>query len=71
MVDVEFDPLQGRDDVTEAVVAGGGGVSPVGEGVEGEEAEDVATVVDADEDHTLVLGQCWKTRNCQEYYSWY
>ncbi len=57
MVDVEFDPLQGRDDVTQAVVAGGWGVGPLGEGVEGEEAKDVAAVVNTDEDDTLVLGQ--------------
>ena len=57
MVDVQFDPLQGRDDVAEAVVARCGGVCPLGESVEREEAEDVAAVVDANEDDTLVLGQ--------------
>ena len=59
VIDVQLDPLQGRHDVAEAVVAGGRGVGPLGERVQREEAEDAAAVVDADEHHAVVLGQGW------------
>ena len=42
VVDVQFDPLQGGDYVSEAVVAGGRRVSALGQGVQGEEAEQAA-----------------------------
>ncbi len=59
VIDVQLDPLQGRHDVAEAVVAGGRGVGPLGERVQREEAEDAAAVVDADKHHAVVLSQGW------------
>ena len=63
MIDVQLDPLQGRHDVAEAVVARGRWVGPLGERVQREEAEDAAAVVDADEHHAVVLGQGWNSKN--------
>ncbi len=63
VIDVQLDPLQGRHDVAEAIIAGGWGVGPLGERVQREEAEDAAAVVDADEHHAVVLGQGWNSKN--------
>lgn len=60
VVDVQFDPLQGGDYVSEAVVAGGRRVSALGQGVQGEEAEQAAAIVDGHEDDAVVLGESWK-----------
>ena len=57
VVDVQFDPLQGGDYVSEAVVAGGRRVSALGQGVLGEEAEQAAAIVDGHEDDAVVLGE--------------
>ena len=56
-MNVELDPLQCRDDVTEAVVSGSLRVGPFRQGVQGEEPEDAPAVVDADEHDAVVLGQ--------------
>ena len=61
VIDVQLDPLQGRHEVAEAVVARGRRVCPFWERVQREESEDAAAVVDANEHDAVVLGQSWNT----------
>ena len=55
--DVELDPLEGGDEVSESVVARGGRLLVPGQQLVGHEAQDALAHVDSDPDHALGVGE--------------
>ena len=57
VLDVQVDPLQSGDEIAQTVVAGGVGIAPLGQGLQGQEPEYGAPVVHVHKHDAVLLGQ--------------